>query len=77
MAGLVDGFLAHTRQASAHARMAQKNNKTRCSDLGYNQPHALVGMFRGQRSTQGKGPSGFIARSRCPAKGSRKPNVDI
>ena len=40
-ASFADRLLAHTQQAFADTPKKQKNNNKRCSDLDYNQPHAL------------------------------------
>ena len=40
-ASFADRLLAHTQQAFADTPKKQKNNHKRCSDLDYNQPHAL------------------------------------
>ena len=40
-ASFADRLLAHTQQAFADIPKKQKNNDKRCSDLDYNQPHAL------------------------------------
>ena len=54
-----DRLLAHSQQAFADTPKKQKNNNKRCSDLDYNQSHALIsGMLSGQRSTLWNGLSG-------------------
>ena len=40
-ASFADRLLAHTQQAFADTPKKQKNNNKRCSDLDYNQSHAL------------------------------------